>query len=113
VVVAMIEHEEAVRNVEEILSCDGIDAYFVGPYDLSASMGLAGKLDHPRVAAALERVRRAGAAAGVPGGIHVVEPDPAQLKKRARQGFRFLAYGVDMRMIDVASRAGLAAVRKR
>ena len=47
VIVAMIEHIDAVNAIDSILSVDGIDAYIIGPYDLSGSMGHIGELKSP------------------------------------------------------------------
>ena len=113
VVVAMIENAQGVENAEKILAVDGIDAYFLGPYDLSASLGLAGKTSHPKVEKAIAKVRAAGKRAGKPGGIHVVEPDPAALKRRLKEGFRFVAYSLETRIYDTGLRAALRAVRKQ
>jgi len=107
VVVIQIEHVEAVKNIKEILSCDDVDGYIIGPYDLSASMGLAGQFDHPDVVAALKGIREAGDAANKPGGLHIVEPNPEELKSRIDEGFVFLAYSVDERMLDVSCRTGI------
>jgi 2-dehydro-3-deoxyglucarate aldolase len=113
VVVAMIESAAGVENADAILAVDGIDAYFLGPYDLSASLGVPGQLDHPKVEAAIARVRRAGRRARKPGGIHVVEPDAAHLRRRLREGFRFVAYSLETRIYDTAIRAALKAARGR
>lgn len=111
VCITQIEHIEAVKRIDSILAVPGVDGYMIGPYDLSASMGLAGQLDHPDVLVAVETVRKAGVAAGKPGGIHIVEPDTARLKDAVGKGFTFIAYGIDTRMIDTACRAGVSAVR--
>ena len=113
VVIAQIEHIDAVNALESILAVEGIDGYIIGPYDLSASMGLAGQFDHPDVKAAVERVRTVGAQMNKTGGVHIVEPDPEQLRARIAEGFRFIAYSVDFRMLDVACRQGLAVVKRR
>ena len=47
VVIVQVEHIDAVNNLEEILSVDGVDGYLVGPYDLSCSLGIPGEFDHP------------------------------------------------------------------
>lgn len=112
VVVAMIENRQGVENAEAILSVDGIDAYFLGPYDLSASLGVAGKTSHPKVEAAIAKVRAAGRRAGKPGGLHVVEPDAAALRKRLNQGFGFVAYSLETRVYDSHMRSALAGLRK-
>ncbi len=81
----MIEHVEAVENVESILSVQGLDCYFIGPTDLGASLGY--KPDE--VTDAIGRVLQAGKKLGVPGGIHVASPELA--RERAAQGFQFIA----------------------
>ncbi|MDP3541434.1 MAG: aldolase/citrate lyase family protein [Elusimicrobiota bacterium] len=111
VVVAMIETAQGVENAERILGVDGVDAYFLGPYDLSASLGVIGKTSHPKVEKAIAKVRAAGKRTGKPGGIHVVEPDPAALKRRIKEGFRFVAYSLETRIYDVNVRAALRAAR--
>jgi 2-keto-3-deoxy-L-rhamnonate aldolase RhmA len=58
-VIIQAEHIDAVNNIDEIVEVDGIDAVFIGPYDLSASMGLMGQVDHPEVMEAIDRVGRA------------------------------------------------------
>lgn len=111
IVIVQVEHIDAVNNLESILSTPGIDGYFIGPYDLSASMGLPGQFDHPVMVAAIERIRHVGSALGKPGGLHIVEPDTTQLEERINQGFKFIAYSLDTRMLDTACRAGLRQVR--
>ncbi len=111
VCIAQIEHIEAVHNLEAILSVEGVDGYILGPYDLSASMGLIGQLDHPDVRAAIAKVAEIGKKLGKPGGIHVVEPDEKRLKEAIAQGFTFLAYSIDTRIIDATVRAALKEVK--
>ena len=68
-VVVQIEHRDAVANVDQIVAVPGIDAVFVGPYDLSNSMGLVGQVNHPDVRAAIDKVRAACARTNSPMGI--------------------------------------------
>lgn len=112
VVIIQVEHIDAVENLEAILSTPGVDGFIIGPYDLSASMGIPGQFDDPRLAAAIERVRTAGQTLGKPGGLHVVEPATDQLRTHIARGFRFLAYSLDTRMLDTACRGGLAECRR-
>lgn len=93
--VAMIEHVRAVEKLEEILAVDGLDAILIGPYDLSASMGLTGKFDEPEFVSIMARIREVCRASRIPCGIHVVQPDPAQLAQKIAEGFLFLAYSID------------------
>jgi hypothetical protein len=109
VVVVMLEHVDAVRNAKAILATPGIDAALIGPYDLSASMGLAGQLDHPDVLAAQASILEACLESGVAPGLHVVPVDPAEVRRRLDQGFRFLPCGLDTLFIREGCRRMLAA----
>lgn len=111
VVIVQIEHIDAVNDLESILSVNGVDAYIIGPYDLSASMGFPGQLDHPKVVEAVKKVNEVGARMKKPGGVHLVEPDPAQLRRYVDAGFKFIAYSVDFRMLDQVCRAGLESLK--
>ena len=110
-----IEHIEAVENIEEILSVPGIDGTFIGPYDLSMSMGLPGQLSHPDVEAAKKKVLEATLARGLVAGIHLVHPNTAldELKTCVAAGYRFVALGTDILFLGDSSRALHTAVRGR
>ena len=112
VVVVMLEHVDAVRRADEILAVPGIDAALIGPYDLSASMGLAGQLDHPQVVAAQQTILAACARHNVAAGIHVVASDPAAVAQRIEAGFRFIACGLDTNFVMQGCRQMLAGRAK-
>ena len=111
VVVVMIEHVDAVNAIDAILAVPGVDAYIIGPYDLSGSMGRPGDLNHPDVQAAIERVLAAGQRAKKPGGIHIIEPDPEALQHRIKAGFNFLGYALDIRILDSICRNHMQQIR--
>jgi len=113
VVIVQVEHIEAVNNLEEILSVEGVDGFFIGPYDLSGSLGIPGQFEHPYMKEAMERIQTIGNDSGKFSGIHVIEPDVNELKLRVDQGFRFVAYSVDIRMLDCACRFGLSSIREK
>ena len=113
VVVVMIEHHDAVNNIDEILDVEGVDAFIIGPYDLSASMGMPGETTHPKVQQAIARVLHAGMAHDKAGGIHVVEPDREELCRQIDSGYRFLGYGLDIRILDSMCRRDLGEIRSR
>ncbi len=69
-VMVQIESAQAVENVADILAVDGVDAIFLGPADLAASMGLLGAQEHPKVLAAVEHCLAAATAAGKPAGVN-------------------------------------------
>ena len=113
IVIVQIEHIKAVENLESILSVDGIDGYIIGPYDISASLGVPGQFDHPNVVGALKRIRDVSSQMAITGGIHVIEPDTNEVIRRIDEGFRFLAYSLDIRILDATCRQGLIALRDR
>lgn len=98
--VAMIEHERAVDNLDEILLVEGLDAILIGPYDLSASMGLTAQFEELRFLAALERIRNLCRRGKIPCGVHVVTPDPEVLMQRINEGYRFNAYSIDVVLLN-------------
>ncbi len=106
-VAVMLEHAAAVRQVDDILATPGIDAAFIGPYDLSASMGLAGQLEHPQVRAAQRTILEACTRHRVAPGIHVVSVDGEELSRRIAEGFRFVACGADTLFLMHGCRAVL------
>jgi len=103
IVVAQIEHVEAIAELPAIAAVEGLDAVMIGPYDLSASLGCTGDLENPRVREAIDRIRDACRTHGVPVGTHVVTPDPAALRSRIAEGYQFVAYGVDTTFLRSAS----------
>ena len=107
VVIPQIEHRDAVGRIEEILAVPGVDAFIVGPYDLSCSMGIPGQFEHPDFVATMAEIVGKGIELGVPAGLHIVEPDPERLRQCMQEGYRFIAYSVDFRILDVGLRAGI------
>lgn len=105
-VIIQIEHIQAVGNIEAILSVEGIDAVFIGPFDLSASMGLIGQVNHLEVQAAIESVRRACQAHQIPVGIFVGSANKAV--DYARQGFSLVAVSTDAFILGQAARTIIA-----
>lgn len=93
--VAMIEHVRAVDHLDEILQVDGLDALLIGPYDLSASMGMTAKFETPDFIVAMDRIRVLCRQRQIPCGMHVVMPEPSVLKQRIAEGYRFIAYSID------------------
>lgn len=98
--IVQIEHIEAVNNLDEILSNPNVDSFIIGPYDLSASMGIAGEFEHPKMLEALKKIEAAAKKYNKPAGIHIVEPDEMLLEKRLSEGYKFIAFGVDFRVLE-------------
>jgi 2-dehydro-3-deoxyglucarate aldolase len=112
IVIVQIEHIQAVENLESILSVDGVDGFIVGPYDLSGSLGIPGNFEHPLMQKAMATIRTVGGASGKAPGIHIIEPDVTQLQQRIKENYRFIAYSLDIRMLDTCCRNGLRGIKQ-
>ncbi len=110
-VAVQIEHIDAVNNIDEILSVPGVDAVFIGPYDLTASMGITAQFEHADYLEARERILAACLKHKVVCGIHVVQPNTEELLQRSAEGYRFLAYSLDITMLMHTCTAGVAKLR--
>jgi 2-keto-3-deoxy-L-rhamnonate aldolase RhmA len=106
VVIVQIEHRDALENLESIFSVPGVDGFIIGPYDLSCSMGIPGEFEKPEFKDALNTILETGKRSGLPAGIHIVEPDLEYLARAVADGYRFIAYSVDIRLLDVGARSG-------
>ena len=95
ILVAMIEHKKAIENLAEILDVDGLDAILIGPYDLSASMGLTACFDDPIFKKVMNEILELCKANQIACGIHVVQPDLNLLKDVIASGYQFIAYSID------------------
>jgi len=93
--VAQIEHINAVKNLGSILSVKGLDAIIVGPYDLSGSMNLAAKFEHPEFIKTLSNIKEKANEYRIPMGLHIVEPNIQILEEKIKEGYLFIAYGID------------------
>ena len=111
IVIAQIEHIDAFDNLEDIISTDGIDGIIIGPYDLSCSMGIPGDFDQPKFKKVMDQILVTCQSFNFPCGIHVVEPDLTMFSKIINDGYRFIAYSVDIRLLDSAARAGIQELR--
>jgi 2-keto-3-deoxy-L-rhamnonate aldolase RhmA len=102
VIIAQIEHIDAIKNIDSILDVEGIDGAFIGPYDLSGSLNLTGQLTHPTVQRAVQTMLEACKKHKKAAGLHVVAVDPAQVKKYWEDGFTFIALSLDIVMLRYA-----------
>jgi 2-dehydro-3-deoxyglucarate aldolase len=112
VVIAQIEHIEAVQNLEEIVAVEGIDGIIVGPYDLSASMGMPGNYEHPDVQKALARVDEVMLKSGKPLGFHVIQSDFNKVMEKVNKGYTFLAFSIDFFFLGDKAREQMALLKQ-
>ena len=109
---AMIETAQALDNLDAILSVEGLDAIYIGPSDLSLSLGCRPVFDDldPKAAQAVAHIVERATAHGVKAGIHNGRPDVALARIAA--GFRFVTVGSDARLIATGSQELLGAMRQ-
>jgi len=112
VIIAQIEHIDAVNNIDEIITVEGIDGTIIGPYDLSGSMGYPGEFEREDVKDAVERVLERCKAHNVPSGFHVVDTEPQKLNEKIKAGCTFLAYGIDYFFMRDAAINGMNKIRR-
>jgi 2-dehydro-3-deoxyglucarate aldolase/4-hydroxy-2-oxoheptanedioate aldolase len=96
--IIQVEHIDAVENIDSIVEAAGIDAIFVGPYDLSGSMGEIGDINAPNVREAINRIRDCCRNAHIPMGIFAT--NPADVKPYIDDGYRLIAVGIDTMLLS-------------
>lgn len=102
--VAMIEHIKSVDNLDDILKVDGLDAILIGPYDLSASMGLTAKFENKFYLDVMNTIISKAIDAKIPCGIHIVQPSKIELLQKINDGYRFIAYSIDSVFLNNTSK---------
>jgi len=108
VVIVMIESGAGVENAEAIASTSGVDGILIGPYDISASLGYPGQLEHSELVSAEQKVLQAAKRANIGCGIHVVHPEHKNIDRAVKAGYTFLVVGVDMIFLGRGAREGAA-----
>ena len=108
---AMIETAQALDNLDAIMSVEGLDAVYIGPSDLSLSLGCTPTMDdlEPKAAQAVEHILARAKAHGIVAGIHNTGPDSAL--KRIAMGFQFVTVSSDARLIAAGAQQVMAKMR--
>lgn len=107
--IVQIESRTALQNLDAIASVEGVDAVFIGPSDLAASMGHLGQPGHPEVKAAVEQALKRITAAGKAAGVFCA--DPAMVESFQASGASFLALGADTGLLRSAATKLINSVR--
>lgn len=107
--VALIETREAIESIEAIAGTDGIDVLWIGHFDLSCSLGIPGKFDHPDFQAADDKVVQAAKAHGKSLGRMVGAV--AEAEPLIARGYNLIAYSSDMALLQGAIRDGVTQLR--
>ena len=108
-VIAQIETDEGLANVESIAAVPGVDVLWIGQFDLTNFLGIPGEFTHPRFIEALDRVLRACASQRITPAI--LGMDEASVRDFGQRGFRMMAYGVDHLLLQEAMRRGIEQLR--
>ena len=107
--IVQCEHKEAVDNLPEIVEVDGIDCIFIGPYDLSASMGKTGKFHDQEVIDSIAKIEQQCKAKNIPLGIFGGTSEA--VKPYKNRGFTLLTAGIDVLMISSSAKEILNKMR--
>lgn len=113
IVIVQIEHIEAVDNLEAIIDTKGVDGLIIGPYDLSASLGIPGNFKDARVISAINRVMLIAKKHGVSPGFHVINPDAKEVYKRIQEGYRFIGFSLDTLFLGIKCRQEMDFIKSR
>ena len=108
-VVVQAESREAAAHIGAIARVPGVDAVFVGPYDLTASLGVSEQFDHPAFHSALEAIVQACREVRMPLGIFRMTAE--EMRPHMAQGFTLLATGLDGTLLETGARSLLAELR--
>jgi 2-keto-3-deoxy-L-rhamnonate aldolase RhmA len=110
-VILQAESRAAINNIEEIVKVPGLDAILVGPYDLSASLGRIGEVNHPEVQEAINRVADVCKAAEIKLGYFGV--NASAVKPAIDNGFTLIAVGVDTLFVIKSATETLAELKQK
>ena len=110
--IVQIEHIDAVNNLEEILLLDGIDGTFIGPYDLSGSMGKPGRYDDTDVKELLLKYETIAKKFDKLIGFHVIKPDYKLVINKIKQGYNFIASSLDTLFLGTIVRKQMEQLKK-
>ena len=109
-VMLQIEHKDGVDNLDAILGVKGVDGIFIGPYDLSASLGKTGRLTDPEVVRCIHHVRDGCLARQIPVGIFTM--DAAMVGPFIDEGYSLIAVGMDTVMLGEFAKTTLGQARE-
>jgi 2-keto-3-deoxy-L-rhamnonate aldolase RhmA len=110
-VIVQIESQAALDRLESIAAVEGVDALFMGPADLSASMGLTGRLTDPKVMAAMADAARRCRALGKP--VGTIGGTPEVVAQYRAMGYDFVAIDSDLGLFVQAAQRAITALRGR
>jgi 2-dehydro-3-deoxyglucarate aldolase len=105
--IMQIEHRVGIENLEAILQVPDVDGVFIGPLDLSGSYGKAGDLECQEMRLAMERFLELCGRYHKAAGVHIVRPDETRVSRTIREGYNFIALGVDVVFLETTAAEAL------
>ena len=111
-VIVQVEHIKAVDNLDKILNVEGVDAFIVGPYDLSGSMGKPGDFECREVKSALKNIIKISKKMKKPAGFHVIQPQAGPLLNKIEEGYKLLSFSFDALFLGQICRDRMREIKK-
>ena len=110
--IVQIEHISAIKELDAIIQTEGVDGTFIGPYDLSGSLGKPGQWDEPEVRDALKIYEVTARKYNKWMGFHVVQPDYNLVIEKISLGYNFIAFGFDAMFLGTMIRNQLKMIKR-
>jgi 2-keto-3-deoxy-L-rhamnonate aldolase RhmA len=110
--IVQIEHINAIKELEEIIQVDGVDGTFIGPYDLSGSMGKPGQWDEPEVIDMLRKYEDTVNKYDKFIGFHVIQPEFELVNDKIAKGYNFIAFSLDVLFLGTLVRNQMTKLKK-
>jgi 2-dehydro-3-deoxyglucarate aldolase len=111
--IVQIEHIDAIRNLDSIIEVDGVDGTFIGPYDLSGSMGKPGRYDDDDVKEALQRYETVAKRYDKLIGTHVIQPNYDLVVEKMNKGYNFIAFSLDILFLGTIAREQMGQLKAK
>lgn len=111
-IIAQIEHRDGMENLDSILQVPDLDGVFIGPLDLSGSYGKIGQMDCPEMINALTKYMKSCKKYKKAPGMHVIQPNPANVQRAIKEGYTLIALGLDNVFVELGAEAALKASGK-
>ena len=111
--IVQIEHVNAIKELESIIQTEGIDGTFIGPYDLSGSMGKPGQYDDEDVKKTIKTYEQTARKYEKLIGFHVIKPDYNCVLEKIQKGYNFIAFSLDTLFLGTICRDQLRPLRER
>ena len=113
ILIAQIEHIDGVNNLSDILEEELLDGVLVGPYDLSASMGMPGNFTDPKFLGAMEKIENISLESNKVLGAHVIPSTSESIEEKVARGYSFLAFSLDFFFLGDRAREEMEKIQSK